>query len=241
MDESRTNSPKERPKDDEEGPVYLPSNEPYLGRESVLAFDQTIVFVLETNAKVAALTHRLELSDLQAAACQIVPQGINLALTIRELVRQAYLFGALVLMRPLVERAAVISYLYANPAEVSKWHDGWHRSLRPNLATMMATMSGQADAKSAAKTAQDICTHFNHIVHGDPIGSYSNLCQLPDGSLGYSCGRDTRNPSLCDEICFQSYCYLMVLGGMALACFPEIKAPMTGPRFGGIAGRDDHN
>jgi hypothetical protein len=62
---------------------------------------------------IAAYTrlHRDELTDLQRAACQIVPQGINLALSIRELIRQGYLFAALVLVRPLIERAAIISYM----------------------------------------------------------------------------------------------------------------------------------
>jgi hypothetical protein len=37
------------------------------------------------------------------------PQGISLALSIRELIRQGYLFAALVLVRPLIERAVRIS------------------------------------------------------------------------------------------------------------------------------------
>jgi hypothetical protein len=41
------------------------------------------------------ILNRMQLSDLQKAACQIVPQGINLALTIRELIRQGYLFSSL--------------------------------------------------------------------------------------------------------------------------------------------------
>ena len=88
--------------------VFTPANEPYLGRQSVYHFDQVIVSCLEANARVAAYTHAHahQLSDLQKAACQIIPQGINLALSIRELVRQGYLFAAVVLMRPLIERAA---------------------------------------------------------------------------------------------------------------------------------------
>lgn len=68
-------------------PVFTPQNEPYLGRESVYHFDQVIISCLEANTDVAEYTHKNSLSDLQKAACQIMPQGINLALSIRECVR----------------------------------------------------------------------------------------------------------------------------------------------------------
>lgn len=45
--------------------VYLPSNEPYMGRESVFHFDNVIITCLETNANIVAYTHRTELSELQ--------------------------------------------------------------------------------------------------------------------------------------------------------------------------------
>src|SRR5450759_4218689 len=103
--------------------VFTPDNEPYLGLQSVLWFDRIIVWALESNHQVAAYTHshRSDLSPLQRAGCQITPQGVNIALSIRELVRQGYLFPAMVLMRPLIERAAVISYLALNPRAVSLW------------------------------------------------------------------------------------------------------------------------
>ncbi len=166
-------------------------------------------------------SQHIQLSGLQKAACQIIPQGINLALTIRELVRQGYLFGALVLMRPLIERAATISYLHSNPDEIKAWENGWQYRERPSLSKMLDTMSGGVDTTRA----NQLCTHFNHIVHGDPIGSKWNLVRLSDSSFGYSVGKVTNVPELCDEICIQSFCYLIVLMGMMTACFPD--APRT--------------
>jgi len=198
-------------------PVYLPNNEPYLGRASVYSFDQVIMSCLEQNADVAAYTHRTQLSDIQKAACQIIPQGINLALTIRELIRQGYLFGALVLMRPLIERTAIISYLHSYPDEVEAWKAGWEHRDRPHLDKMLETMRDKHDISEA----KQICEIFNHIVHGDPVGSTWNLVHLSDGSLGYSVGKVINDPELCDFICFQSYCYLIVLMGMMAACFPK--------------------
>ena len=74
--------------------IFTPDNEPYLGRESVYHFDQVIISCLETNQKVAQFTRASELSDLQKAASQIIPQSIHIALSIRELVRQGYLLSA---------------------------------------------------------------------------------------------------------------------------------------------------
>lgn len=199
-------------------PVYLPSNEPYLGRASVFHFDQVIQSCLEANGKTAAFTHTIELSDLQKAACQIIPQGVNLGLTIRELVRQGYLFGALVLIRPLIERAATISYLNAYPSEVQVWMDGWRHRERPNLSKMLDAMSGQHVDLERAKL---ICDTFNHIVHGDPMGAQWNLIPVGEAGLGYAVGKVIDNPDLCDFICFNSYCYLIVLMGMMVAFFPE--------------------
>jgi len=196
--------------------VFTPDNEPYLGRQSVYHFDQVIVSCLEANARVAAFTRTHKLTDLQKAACQIIPQGINLALSIRELVRQGYLFAAVVLMRPLIERAAIISYLHEHPGAVTLWKDGWRYKERASIKEMLAAMKGDANITEV----QAICDTFNHIVHGDPIGSSFNLIELGDGGLGYSVGKVLNHPELCDFICFQSYCYLIVLMGMMAACFP---------------------
>jgi hypothetical protein len=203
--------------------IFTPDDEPYLGRPSVFHFDQVILSCLEANAEVAALTrdHTRGLSDLQKAACQIIPQGINLALSIRELVRQGYLFAAVVLMRPLIERSAIVSYLHERPDEVRIWRDGWRYRERPSLATMLATMHGEADIDQA----KQICDTFNHVVHGDPIGSSFNLVNLGAGGLGYSVGKALTESELCDFICFQSYCYLIVLMGRMAACFPGVRGP----------------
>ncbi len=203
--------------------VFTPDDEPYSGRQSVFGFDQVILSCLEANAEVAAFTHEHAhaLTDLQKAACQIIPQGINLALSIRELVRQGYLFAAVVLMRPLIERAAVISYLHEHPEEICLWQEGWRYRERPSLATMLATMHGRADIDQA----KQICETFNHVVHGDPIGSRFNLVDLGSGDLGYAVGKALSEPELCDFICFQSCCYLVVLLGRMAGCFPDIHGP----------------
>ncbi len=204
-------------------PVYTPDNEPYLGRASVLAFDQQISFTLYVNQYIAAYTraNSEKLSTLQRATCQIIPQGISLALSIRELIRQGYLFSALVLMRPLIERAAIISYISLHEDAIDIWKRGWHFRERPPLSTMIDAMAGKANPEMAKK----ICEEYGHIVHGDPVGAESNLVFLGDGDLGYAVSKILGNPALCDEIAIQGQCYLTVLCGRMIQCFPEVKPP----------------
>jgi hypothetical protein len=70
--------------------VYLPHNEPYLGQPHLLAFDKAIPDAMRANLEVARRTFVKPLSPLQVAATEIIPQGISVALSIRELIRQAY-------------------------------------------------------------------------------------------------------------------------------------------------------
>jgi hypothetical protein len=207
--------------------VFMPDNEPYLGLPSVLWFDRIIVWALENNSRVAAHTHmRLDhLSALQKAACQIIPQGINLALSIRELVRQGYLFPAMVLMRPLIERAAVLSYLALNPGAVALWESGWKHAERPPLATMLQAMGGP---EVNAAEARKICTAHNHIVHADPVGTYYNLVHLGDGRAAYASSKMLDSPDMADSICMEAQCYLIVLGARMAQVFADVEMqPMS--------------
>jgi hypothetical protein len=208
--------------------IFTPDNEPYLGRQSVYHFDQIITSCLDANQRVAPYTraHFHSLSELQHAECQTIPHAISLALSIRELVRQGYLFSALVLLRPLIERAAIISYLCENPQALPAWRDGWKHSARPSLATMLSTMSEKADTSKS----QVLCSHFNHIVHGDPIGASHGTVALGGDSYGFSPSKQLKNPDLCDDICLQGACYLIVLMARMIQIFAD--APAVSPHPG---------
>jgi hypothetical protein len=203
--------------------IFTPDNEPYLGRHPLYVFDTLIVSALELNGRVAGYTHAHNLTPLQRAAAQIVPQGLNLALSIREMIRQGYLFSAAVLLRSLIERAAIISYLWRKPEAVQTWEDGWRHKERPSLAKMLEAMHPTGDAEGSKK----VCETFNHLVHGDPMGADFNLVQLSEDAFGYSVGRVTNNPWLCDFVCDQSISWLSVLCSMMAACFPEANEQLT--------------
>jgi hypothetical protein len=203
--------------------VYPPDNEPYLGLASLLWFDRIICWASEGNTQVAMWTqaNSNSLTPLQKAACQIIPQGIGIALSLRELIRQAYLFSSLVLIRPLIERAAIISYLDVNPAEVALWENGWRHSQRPSLAKMMDTMSGI----KSPKTAQQVVSEHNHIVHGDPYSCRHNIVELSDDTIGYASGKILNNPALADAIAMEAQCYLVVLAARMSRIFPQVIIP----------------
>lgn len=208
--------------------VFTPDNEPYLGLQSVLWFDRIIVWVLESNHRVAAYTHAYtdQLSPLQKAACQIILQGVNIALSIRELVRQGYLFPSMVLMRPLIERAAVLSYLADYPGAVSMWESGWKHPHRPPLAKMLQSMGG---ANVNATEAGKICAAHNHIVHADPVGTYYNLVHLDDGRAAYASSKMLDCPEMADRISMEAQCYLIVLAGRMAQVFPDAATPPMPP------------
>ena len=167
---------------------------------------------------MAPYTRQIALSALQRAACKLIPQGINIALGIRELVRQGYLFPALVLMRPLIERTATLSYLIAHEDAAPAWEGGdWRGSKGPGLNAMLDSMGGGID-QNAAKM---VCRTFHQIDHADPAASQWNLVPLGDGGFGYAASKLIDNPELCDFICYQSYCYLIVMTAAMGSCFPD--------------------
>ena len=158
-----------------------------------------------------------ELSDLAKSSVPNNPTGNKSCSNYPRTCQARLSFGALVLMRPLIERTAIVSYLHDNPNEIEAWKSGWQFNERPSLATMLDSMSAKQDIAEVKK----ICDLFNHLVHGDPVGASWNLTKLNDGSLGYSVGKVINDAELCDFICFQSYCYLIVLMSMMTACFPN--------------------
>lgn len=95
---------------DEGVSVFTPADEPYLGRQSVLALDEMIVQFLEAQRRSLPGREPTTSRPLQRAASELIPGASSVALSVRELVRQGYRLSALILTTPLMERAATISY-----------------------------------------------------------------------------------------------------------------------------------
>lgn len=205
-------------------PVYLPHNEPYLGHPQLLAFDKGIPAAMRINTEVARRTFCASLSSLQTAATEIIPQGISIALSIRELIRQAYLYSAGILIRPLVERTGTIHYLHAHPEAVAAWRGGWPRRSQPSLDALLAVLHPAA----AADIHQSLRTMMHKLVHSDPAGSVYNMFRREDGALVFPSGKVIDQPDACDFLSIAGRHYLERLVAIAAEIFPP-PAPGGSP------------
>ena len=157
--------------------VFTPDNEPYLGRNLLFHFDKIISSAMEQNAVTAPTSHDRQLTDDQQMACQVISQAISIMLSIRELIRQGYLFGAHVLVRALVERAAILLYLYLYPEEIERWNRGWHQQDAPGLAKMFDAIQSkqQCDQKVPGR---DLTASMNSLLHAKPDSAPWNLVSI---------------------------------------------------------------
>ncbi len=216
--------------------VFMPDNEPYLGRATLLQFDQTISTVLKLNLSTAQRSHGMQLSDMQQMACVVIPQSVSLALSIRELVRQGYLFGAHMLVRPLVERVTILLYLQAVPSAIVKWKRGWHSGDAPGLSRMLEAIQRAGNRPDIAKGA-DLTAPFNSLLHGKPDSAPWNTIALDGGKPGYASSKILDRPDLCDDVCAQALTWLVIVMAMMLAYFPDAEPPNPGLRASPASGR----
>lgn len=206
--------------------VFTPSDEPYLGSELLLAFDELICACLELNSKCAPSSHGRALSPLQQALCILVPQTISLALSIRELIRQGYLFGAKVLVRPLTERAVTILYLFNNPEGLRIWDSGWKYGERPNLQRMVEYLNDRL-LKGNGSSVRGFTRDLNSATHGDPLSARWNVV-LRDGIPVFLPSKNLQSPGLADEICAETIPWLAATTGIMSAAFgQEAEAPVV--------------
>lgn len=199
--------------------VFTPGNEPYLGRELLLQFDHLISACLEFNTKCAVKSHGGSLTDFQRAACILVPQAISLGLSIRELIRQGYVFGAKVLIRPLVERAVTLLYLHTHPEDLYIWNEGWEYRKRPSLQGMLEGVRERL-TPGAEKFPKGITGDWNSATHGDPFSARWNLAII-DGVPSFPVAKNLNVPHVVDEICAEAIPWLASTMGMMGAAFGE--------------------
>jgi hypothetical protein len=197
--------------------VFTPYNEPYLGRELLLAFDQLIAACLEFNAKCAPKSHNVVLTDFQNAACILMPQVISIALSIRELIRQGYVFGAKVLVRPFVERAVTLYYLHTYPEDLGLWNDGWDYKKRPSLYTMLERIRARVSA-SSPQFPKVVTFEWNSATHGDPFSSRWNVA-IFNGVVYQPVSKNLKAPNVVDEVCAEAIPWLAATMGMMGAAF----------------------
>src|SRR3972149_9190685 len=180
--------------------IFTPDNDPYLGRELLFHFDQIICSAMEQNAVTAPTSHGRALTDHQRMACQVIPQALSIMLSIRELIRQGYLFGAHVLVRALVERAAILLYLHLYPEEIERWNRGWHQQDAPGLAKMFDAIQAK-QRRNPKVPGRDLTASMNSLLHAKPDSAPWNLVPLGEKGLGHAVSKILNRPDLCDDLC----------------------------------------
>jgi hypothetical protein len=204
-----------------------------LGRAALLAFDHLIVAAMAVNTEVAKNTHGKSLTRLQRAACQVIPNGFSIALSIRELIRTGYLFSAEILLRPLVERVAVISHLMAaGDSALDLWEQGWPHKSRPSVKVMLGSIiefdefvRQFPEDPNVREYTNLMIDRFNALVHADPTGLDTNIGITPAGVIGYLSGANINDAGKCDFICHVVLIYVALLMKKAAEIFPDIKEP----------------
>jgi hypothetical protein len=203
--------------------VFTPENEPYLGRELLFHFDQLISSAMQQNASTAPSSHGRVLSDHQNMACQVIAQALSIALSIRELIRQGYLFGAHVLLRALVERAAILLYLHLYPNDIERWKRGWQQGDAPGLAKMFDAIQAKQQHNPVV-AGRDLTATMNSLLHAKPDSAPWNMVPLGEAGFGHAVSKILNRPGLCDDLCTNAIPWLAVVQGMMAAYFPSEPA-----------------
>jgi hypothetical protein len=201
--------------------IFTPDNEPYLGLPGVFHFDQIIGALVKQQVTIASWTRTHTLSPLQEAASELVPGACSLFLSIRELVRQAYLYPAMVLLRPLVERVGTLTYLIENPQGLPAWRGGWQHGSRPGFSTLLRSLQGP-DPASSGPDLGDIARRYHGLVHGGPDTAQASLVIFPEGAAGFVTGKDIHSPERANSVCFEAAMYGVVLLARCGELFPDV-------------------
>lgn len=200
--------------------VYQPHDEPYLGNEHLRSFDLAIPAALAANGAVARRTFGLQMSPLQQAASEIIPQGISISLSVRELIRQAYLYSAGILVRPLIERTAMVCWLRDHPAHVSAWHNGWSRKKQPTMNQLLTHLHPNYDEELRGQFR----VMLHKLLHADPASAVFNLIEHYDGKPAFSSGRIYDEQTVCSFLSVMGERYLKRLAAVATEIFPDCGA-----------------
>jgi hypothetical protein len=153
-------------------------------------------------------------------ACQVIAQALSITLSIRELIRQGYLFGAHVLVRSLVERSAILLYLHLYPEDIERWSRGWHAGDAPGLAKMFDAIQ-KKQQRDPAVPGRDLTASMNTLLHAKPDSAPWNLISIAEGRLGHAVSKIPSRPDLCDDLCANVIPWVAVVQGMMATYFRD--------------------
>ncbi|MGL4667925.1 MAG: hypothetical protein ACRCWR_08340 [Saezia sp.] len=201
--------------------IFTPDDEPYLGQPKLYELDKMIILFLEKNSTIAAYTqkNKVSLTNIERAGCTLIPSSFTLILSIRELLRQGYLYGAAVLMRPVVERVAILSYLCDKPGALEIWGNGWKLKERPSFRELIENMGKSQKHKGQ----NEFISILHSLIHGgeDSLSYGGTTDSL--GRQGFSASKSLKNPKKCNDISHMMVCMLLILLARRDQIFPQLN------------------
>ncbi len=160
---------------------------------------------------------RNKLTPLQEGAIHLIPQATHLAASIQHLLDGALLLGSNVLLRPLIERVATMSYLYAHPNRVMDWSRDWKGTQRPNFSVMVSTIAdglheiGSGDSRGL----------LHGLVHGNFSSEWSNQVKRADGGNANATHQMPNSPEIADFIALDTSVSLLAILDLMFKIFPS--------------------
>lgn len=190
-----------------------------MGEPMLHQLDNMIICFSKRNLIVARYTrkNKVVLSEMEKAGCSLIPSAFSLILSIRELLRQGYLYGAAVLLRPVVERVSILSYLCDKPESLAIWKNGWQYRERPTFTQLIDNLIQNApqDGKGA------LIKMLHSLVHGGEDSLLFGAMKDNLAVFGFSSGKVTNNPSKCNDIALFACMMLIVLLARTTQVFPS--------------------
>ncbi|MEY2847384.1 MAG: hypothetical protein RI885_49 [Actinomycetota bacterium] len=204
-------------------PIFTPDNEPYLGLPWVHELDLLISSTTVLSMEVGHWSRRNECSELQQAISELAPSVFSIAFSIRELVRQGYLLSGIILLRPLMERAATIAHLSQHEEDVEIWKSGWAWKERPKLSVRLRALATTPDGQVNEQFV-DVFTRvtetYNGLVHGDPDAASFTHLETDQGIVALA-AKDIGNSARAETLCFDTHLFLLLAVGRVSQHFPE--------------------
>lgn len=204
--------------------------DPYLGMRSLYDLDLFIPTLCEVNLSVAKWTqaNKSKMNELQNACSCIMPNAIQISLSIRELIKSGYLFSAKILLRSLLERILVISVFQKKPEKIKKWLESKGTDNRPSYNEMLDYVdefqrfheAENIDIKSLMK---EYIKDLHSVVHTDVFGLGQNTMKSPEGDIRYLSGADHNNPQFADEICLRTWTSMAMLLNRIMQVFLKYR------------------
>jgi len=190
-------------------------------------------FCLAKQWNAIALNHgnSIPKGRLENAAVQLLAPSYSIAFAIETLLQERHLFGAELLLRPLIERVAVLNYLAAEgePA-LDLWERGWDKN-SPSLSKLVEYVPNLQDSTSEPESQismgefrRKTLKRLHKIVHADPFGSLRCLAPTDDGYRMVS-GPMMNNPVRYDEVATDTIIFISALLKVTERVFPGANWP----------------